>query len=86
LRLTRARVLRRRLGHDEFVQFVALDHVEEPTTSARSRSLCARPLIAGIGEDAVMKGRADASSTSRGEDAGDDSGNVVEVRSEASEL
>jgi len=42
--------------HDEFVQFVALDDLEEPTTSAGSRSRAARLLIAGIGEDALNEG------------------------------
>ena len=37
---------------DEFVQFIALDDLQHPTTSAGSRSRGVRPLIAGIGEDA----------------------------------
>ncbi len=41
---------------DEFVQFVALDDLEHPTTRAGSRSRDARSLIAGIGEDALDEG------------------------------
>src|SRR5215212_3510368 len=41
---------------DEFVQFVALDDLEHPTTGAGSRSRGARSLIAGIGEDALDAG------------------------------
>ena len=41
---------------DEFVQFVALDDLEHPTTGAGSRSRGARSLIAGIGEDALDEG------------------------------
>ena len=37
---------------DEFVQFVALDDLEHPTTGAGSRSRSAGSLIAGIGKDA----------------------------------
>ena len=45
------------LGQDnEFMQFVALDDLEYPTTAAGSRSLGARSLIAGIGEDALDEG------------------------------
>ena len=45
------------LGQDnEFVQFVALDDLEHPTTGAGSRSRGARSLIAGIGEDALDEG------------------------------
>src|SRR6184192_899279 len=42
---------------DEFVQFVALDDLKHPTTSAGSRSRGARSLIAGIGEDALDEGK-----------------------------
>src|SRR5947208_4209265 len=42
---------------DEFVQFVALDDLEHPTTAAGSRSRGARSLIAGIGEDALNEGK-----------------------------
>ena len=42
---------------DEFMQFVALDDLEYPTTGAGSRSLGARSLIAGIGEDALDEGK-----------------------------
>ena len=42
--------------NDEFMQFVALDDLEHPTTVAGSRSLGARSLIAGIGEDALDEG------------------------------
>ena len=42
--------------NDEFMQFVALDDLEHPTTAAGSRSLGARSLIAGIGEDALDEG------------------------------
>lgn len=38
------------------MQFVALDDLEHPTTGAGSRSLGARSLIAGIGEDALDEG------------------------------
>src|SRR4051794_23204098 len=41
---------------DEFVQFVALDDLEHPTTGAGSRSRGAWSLIAGIGEDALDEG------------------------------
>ena len=41
---------------DEFMQFVALDDLEYPTTGTGSRSLGARSLIAGIGEDALDEG------------------------------
>src|SRR2546430_1387741 len=45
------------LGQDnEFVQFVALDDLEHPTTGAGSGSRGAWPLIAGIGEDALDEG------------------------------
>jgi hypothetical protein len=39
------------------VQFVALDDLEHPTTGAGSRSRRVRPLIAGIGEDALDEGK-----------------------------
>ena len=39
------------------MQFVALDDLEHPTTAAGSRSLGARSLIAGIGEDALDEGK-----------------------------
>src|SRR5438067_9091626 len=42
--------------HDEFVQLVALDDLQYPTTGAGSRSRGARSLIAGIGEDARNEG------------------------------
>ena len=42
--------------HDEFVQFVALDDLDHPTTGAGSRSRGAWSLIAGIGEDALDEG------------------------------
>ena len=42
--------------NDEFMQFVALDDLEHPTTATGSRSLGARSLIAGIGEDALDEG------------------------------
>src|SRR5437588_6609260 len=42
---------------DEFVQFVALDDLDHPTTAAGSRSRGARSLIAGIGEDALNEGK-----------------------------
>src|ERR1700704_2077835 len=42
---------------DEFVQFVALDDLEHPTTGAGSRSRGAWSLIAGIGEDALDEGK-----------------------------
>jgi hypothetical protein len=42
---------------DEFVQFIALDDLKHPTTRACSRSRGARSLIAGIGEDALDKGK-----------------------------
>ena len=45
------------------MQFVALDDLEHPTTSAGSRSLGARSLIAGIGEDALDE-RAEAAAAS----------------------
>ena len=52
LRLIQARV-RFTLGQDdEFVQPVALDDLEHPTTGAGSRSHGAWSLIAGIGKDA----------------------------------
>ena len=38
------------------MQFVALDDLEHPTTATGSRSLGARSLIAGIGEDALDEG------------------------------
>ena len=38
------------------MQFVALDDLEHPTTGAGSRSLGARSLITGIGEDALDEG------------------------------
>ena len=38
--------------HDEFVQFVALDDLDHPTTGAGSRSRGAWSLVTGIGEDA----------------------------------
>ncbi len=41
---------------DEFVQFIALDDLEHPTTGAGSRSGGARSLIAGISEDALDEG------------------------------
>ena len=41
---------------DEFVQLVALDDLEHPTTGAGSRSRGAWSLIAGIGEDALDEG------------------------------
>ena len=41
---------------DEFVQFVALDDLEHPTTGAGSRSGSSRSLIAGIGKDALNEG------------------------------
>src|SRR5207248_6479528 len=45
------------LGQDnEFVRFVALDDLKHPTTGAGSRSLGARSLITGIGEDALDEG------------------------------
>ena len=42
--------------HDEFVQLVALDDLEHPTTGAGSHSRGAWSLIAGIGEDALDEG------------------------------
>jgi hypothetical protein len=41
---------------DEFVQFVALDDLEHPTTGAGSHSRGTWSLIAGIGEDALDEG------------------------------
>ena len=41
---------------DEFVQFIALDDLQHPTTGAGSRSRGARSLIAGVGEDALDEG------------------------------
>ena len=41
---------------DEFVQLVALDDLEHPTTGAGSGSRGAGSLIAGIGEDALDEG------------------------------
>ena len=41
---------------DEFVQFIALDDLEQPTTGAGNRSRGTRSLIAGIGEDALDEG------------------------------
>ena len=38
------------------MQFVALDDLEYPTTGTGSRSLGARSLITGIGEDALDEG------------------------------
>ena len=41
---------------DEFVQFIALDDLEQPTTGAGNRSRGTRSLIAGIGKDALYEG------------------------------
>ena len=41
---------------DEFVQFIALDDLQHPTTGAGNRSRGARSLIAGVGEDALDEG------------------------------
>ena len=42
---------------DEFVQFVALDDFDDPTAAGGSGVSDAWPLIAGIGEDALDKGK-----------------------------
>ena len=42
---------------DEFVHFVALDDLQHPTSGTGSRPRGARPLIAGIGEDALDEGK-----------------------------
>ena len=56
LRLIQASV-RSTIQRYEFVQFVALDDLEHPTTGAGSGSRGAWPLIAGIGEDALDEGK-----------------------------
>ena len=43
--------------HDELVQFVAFDDFYDPATRDGGGSRQARPLIAGIGEDALDKGK-----------------------------
>src|SRR5260370_35906350 len=41
---------------DEFVQFVALDDLDHPMAGAGGGARDARPLVAGIGEDALDEG------------------------------